>query len=263
MPMAQKLLFYIPTPVFITFVIICITFLSVAGLKSIRLRYPHHKLKSHNDVAGAIFATAGVLYAVLIGFVAVMVWGDFERAKMNAEEEANYSMNLYRNAGGMSGDFKEKLKPLFQDYIKTVMDDEWKSMEKGMESQKTEMLILKIRALYESYLPRNETEKVFFEESVRNLNNMCDMRRIRLIASRSGIHQVLWVILISGGLVTMAFAFFFGSENHMAQVLMTSLLAILISLILLVIFLFDFPFTGDVKISPAAFEQVLAHAKNT
>ena len=66
----------------------------------------------------------------------------------------------------------------------------------------------------------------------------------------------------SAGIITVIFSFFFGSENLKAQLIMTTLLAVLIVLILFTILIMDFPFSGDMAVSPDAFKQVLLYLKN-
>jgi hypothetical protein len=50
---------------------------------------------------------------------------------------------------------------------------------------------------------------------------------------------------------------FFGSTNLLAQILMTGALAALVALALLLGVAFDYPFTGEVHISPYPFDQAL------
>lgn len=39
---------------------------------------PWQVRQQHNDVAGFIYAVLGVVYAVLLGFVTLVVWEDFQ-----------------------------------------------------------------------------------------------------------------------------------------------------------------------------------------
>ncbi len=55
-------------------------------------------LERHNEVAGFIYAVIGVLYAVVLGFTAIIVWERFAEAQTNVEKEANDLGDLFRNA---------------------------------------------------------------------------------------------------------------------------------------------------------------------
>ena len=69
---------------------------------------------------------------------------------------------------------------------------------------------------------------------------------------------VLWLVLVAGGLITLGYPSFFGSSNVRAQALMTASLAALVALSLFVCLALDFPFTGQVAISPEPFERALS-----
>ena len=70
--------------------------------------------------------------------------------------------------------------------------------------------------------------------------------------------NVIWLVLLTGVAVSIAFTFFFGMEGLLAQTVMTALLALLIFSELLVLIAVDRPFTGAVKVHPTALAEVLA-----
>ena len=51
-------------------------------------------LKLNNEVAGFIYGVIGVLYAVLLGFTAIIVWERFDNAQAGVDEEANALADL-------------------------------------------------------------------------------------------------------------------------------------------------------------------------
>ena len=259
MPFTQLILLIVPTPVLCLIVVGGSAVLSVATLLIVRRFVPHHRLKQHNDVTGSIFATVGVLYAVLLAFVVIVVWQDFDKSNMNVQKEANCVADLYRDSVAFSPDFKKETRALLKDYTKTLVSEEWKSMERGEPSRRLTETVNKIWILYSSYLPKNATEQTFFEESVRKLNELGESRRIRLADSRTGIHPILWFVLLTGGVVTMTFISFFGAENLTAQVIMALLLAMLVGLILFTIAAMDYPFTGSIAISTDAFKPLMSY----
>ena len=85
-----------------------------------------------------------------------------------------------------------------------------------------------------------------------------DNRNGRLDSADGTVPSVLWLVLIAGAVITLGYPSFFGSSNITAQVLMTAALAALVALTAFVAVVLDYPFTGDVRISRAPFEQSLA-----
>ena len=75
--------------------------------------------------------------------------------------------------------------------------------------------------------------------------------------SKIGLEPLIWFVLITGGFSTIFFTFLFGAENKKIQIIMAILLSVTISLILFTIMEMDFPFTGDIAISPEPFKMLL------
>ena len=85
---------------------------------------------------------------------------------------------------------------------------------------------------------------------------MTQARRGRLILASGIVPGIVWLVLFGGGMVTIGFTFFFGSENIRAQSLMTGALSLLIFSGLLIIIAIDHPFAGTVKVEPEALHAI-------
>jgi len=257
MPITQQLLLKIPSFILGLIVVGSAVAISIIGLLIVRRFISYNRLKTHHDVADPILGALAGIYAILLAFVLVTVWQGFDKSNANVQLEANYLTDIYRNSEAFSPDFHQKVGNFLREYRQAVVDYEWKTMTRGETSPEVERLMRKIGTLYTAYQPRNSTEQSFFDESVRKLNLLQDLRRQRLMDSKTGIEPLLWFVLITGGLSTISLTFFFGAENLKAQLAMVVILAITISLILFTIMSLDFPFTGSVSISPGPFKQIL------
>jgi hypothetical protein len=232
--------------------------ISITSLLIIRKYYPHNKCKLHNDIAGFIFATLGVIYAVLLAFIVVITWQDFDKAENITISEANCIAALYRDATPFPAEFRAELKSELTDYVKAIVNEEWQMMAKGQRSASVQKIQEKIWILYGSFQPKNETQKIFFAESVKKLNLAAEMRRQRIIYASSGINPLLYFVLIAGSFITIAFTMLFGTENVIPHLIMVSLLATMIAITLFTVISMDYPFTGDISITPDVFINMLS-----
>jgi len=82
-------------------------------------------------------------------------------------------------------------------------------------------------------------------------------RRQRMLDALGGLDSVLYFALVLGGLMVLAFAFLFGVERAVPQLLMTGLLAGLIGLLIGLIAEFDRPFGAAIRVSPEAWTLVI------
>jgi hypothetical protein len=257
MPIMQQII--LKVPMFILGLIMAggASAFAITGVLIVRHFMPHGRLKTHNDVADPILGAIAAVYAVLLAFVVVVVWQSFDKSKANVQLEASYLADLYGDAEAFSPDFRQKACNLLYEYRRTVVDYEWKKMAGGEMSPEAELAMKKIWSLYTTYLPRNSAEHSFFDESIRKLNSLRELRRQRLMDSRIGLEPLLWFVLVFGGLSTISFTFLFGAENKKVQIIMAILLSVTISLILFTILEMDYPFTGDIAISPEPFNMLL------
>jgi hypothetical protein len=68
----------------------------------------------------------------------------------------------------------------------------------------------------------------------------------------------MWLALIAGGLLTVAFTYLFGLSNTLAHGLMVLTLTALVVVSLLLIKEVDLPFTGVTRVEPTAFAVFLS-----
>jgi uncharacterized membrane protein len=257
MPFIQYLLFHIPT-FLLGFLIVAVYVSStVIGLVIIRKFYPYNRCKNHNEIAGFIFATLGVIYAVILAFTVVVTWEQFDKADDITSREANCIASLYQDAMPLPADFRERLRGGLTDYVNTIINDEWLAMQKGQRSPKVDELQEKLIASYSGFQPKNETQKIFFTESIKKLNEANELRRERLLYAATGINSILYFVLFVGSFITIAFSMLFGTENFKEHLIMSSCLAAMIAIALFTIIALDYPFTGKYIIEPDVFIKIL------
>ena len=68
---------------------------------------------------------------------------------------------------------------------------------------------------------------------------------------------VLWVLLVVGGMVTVALMYLYHLKSVWIHGVLIAALTGMVAFILLLVLLLDHPFTGNVRVSPEAFEQAL------
>ena len=231
--------------------------LAVAGTLLARRWVSVEILKFNNEVAGFIYAVIGVLYAVLLGFTAIIVWEQFDTAQAGVDQEANELADLYRDAQAFPDDTRKLLESQLRAYARLVVEKEWPAMAERTSSPETWEMYNQLWRTYHRFQPQNDHEQIWYEQSLTRLNQLGDQRRLRLLSSRAeGVPAVMWIALLGAGGITIGFSFLFGTRSATAHVLMTSALAMTIALVLVSILALDEPFAGITRVDPDAFDQV-------
>src|SRR5206468_2087773 len=100
---------------------------AIGGLFLVRRSVALATLEQHNDVAGFIIAVIGVLYAVLLGFIVVVMWQQFDEATKTAATEAELLSPLYRDAAVFPDD-TGRIRADLRRYAENVVTREWDTM---------------------------------------------------------------------------------------------------------------------------------------
>jgi Protein of unknown function (DUF4239) len=236
------------------------TVLSMLGPALVRRYVPLERLTANNEIAGFKYAVLGVLYAVLLAFAIIVVWQKFSDAETSVVQEAGAATTIYRLSQGMGEKEGADIRAGITAYLEAAIADDWPAMDRGTPSTKAaarKALDAIYVTLLQSDIARSSGNPVM-SELLYQLDQMTQARRARLVAAEGAVPGVIWLVLLGGAVITIAFTFFFGTRNLGVQIIMTGLLAMVVFGELLTIIAIDRPFTGPVKVEPIALMEVLA-----
>lgn len=209
---------------------------------------------AHNDRAGFILAVIGVIYAVLLAFVAIGVWERFQQAEARTYEEAGAIAVVYRDAGSFPDG--TKLRAMLRTYVYSIIHDEWPQMRRG-ERPRPSNSLLEAADRYVRKLPASTIRLGDIQTQMLSAMDTALMdRETRLTIDSSGINRIMWAVLIAGAFVTVAFTYLFGFDQTLMQELMIGGLSLLIGLVLFLVIALDYPFRGSIYVPPEAFRAL-------
>lgn len=234
-----------------------LTALVMAGPVLVRRRIAIEKLRTNNEVAGFKFATIGVLYAVTLAFVVIITWERFHDAEKALAAEAGAAATIYRLSTGLDEATGSRLRKQVTAYLQSVVDDEWPAMAAGHWSHVTTGTISNLYWTLVHFRPADLHDADVQEDLFREADKLTEARRERLMMAEGTVPNAIWFVLLLGAVLTIAFTFFFGTQNVLTQSLMTGVLAALIFSAILVVIAIDRPFTGAVVVPQESIQTVL------
>lgn len=223
----------------------------------IRRQIPEEIHQANNEVAGFIFAAVAVVYGVMLAFLVLVAWQAYQDASATVESEANTLVNIYRLGQEIDPPFGAPLRAAAISYARQVVDDEWHRMGNGEESAAARDALEALWRVHRDMDAANVAETSHQDYLFTSLQSLGNERRIRLLAARSELPLLMWLLLWGGAAVTLGFTLFFRAPNARAHLLMAGMFAGLIGFVLFMILELDTPFTGSVGIEPTAFQQAL------
>jgi uncharacterized membrane protein YraQ (UPF0718 family) len=231
--------------------------LSWAGLYAFSRTVALAVRREHNDVAGFVSALVGVVFAVLLAFVAVATWERFDAGDRLAETEADLVASLYRDSATVEAPMGPEIRQRLSDYLDTVIEREWPAQQAGHAPRpEPSETLTRLDHAIEAVDPKTLGQADVDAALLRDLNQFYAARRARLIAADTGIPNEIWAILVIGSFITVAISYFFGMHSVRMHYALTGTLAASLALVLVLILALDWPFQGEVSIGSEAYAAV-------
>jgi hypothetical protein len=217
----------------------------------IRQRVRQPSGESHNEVAGFIFATVGVLDAVLLAFIVFALWEGYGAAERAAAQEAGTILALARYNTSVPEPMQHELHDQLRTYTEVVLNREWKTMTEASGAAGDRALAA-LWGTYDQLRPPGT-----YAEAATLLSDLSTNRTQRILSSQAVLPGLFWVVLVGASVITVIFCFVLYMENGPVHASMSALLAGIIALSLWLIFELNHPFAGGVQVPKDAMEHAL------
>jgi hypothetical protein len=247
----------IPTTLAVSIAVFGTAGLSVAGLLAFHAAVPHKLRSLHNDLAGFVLAIVGVIYAVLLAFIAVAVWETYTDVDNLVQTEANLVDDLYRDTVSLPPEVAQRLRLDLFDYTETVVHKEWPRMVNSMPSGLKGWHILdRFHLTLAGLRPQDAPTVAAQTQMLATLDKLYDARRGRFHAAGAELPAIVWWNLLVGAVILIVFSYLFGAPRLAMHAIMVGLLGATIGLVLMLVVLLDNPFLGRSHVSVEPFEAL-------
>ncbi len=235
---------------------------SITGFLVVHRFIPVKVRQIHNDVAGFVFATLGVTYGVLLAFVVLVVWEQFNDAKVNVENESSVAMVLYKNVAAYPDQTASMaMKEGLLKYVRQTVEEQ-RPVSVEQSSRGSVTTLTQLLTLLDGIVPDSGHEQILYTQILQNLNELSKYRNLRQQVAHDELPSVIWIAVLVGAIITIGFTFLFGTENFWAHIVMMSLLAALIAVVIYVVIEMDHPTKGSVTIGfPQGYSRILEIAE--
>jgi hypothetical protein len=213
--------------------------------------------RQHTVLGAAIFSVIGTTYAVLLAFMATTAWEQYSAAEALARREADMIGRIYSASEGVPDPAGASIRADLMGYLRQVTEVEWPAQTAGRTVPASERHMEHLDQTIFGMTPSNAGEANIQRFLIGVLTDVAAARRDRSLAIHGTIPDLVWVVLLSGGALVVAFSFVLGGPAPALHLLMTAVLVASGLLVLLLIVGLSSPFHGAVTISPDAYVRVL------
>jgi hypothetical protein len=193
---------------------------------------------------------------VLLGFMVVAVWENYEAAHDTASEEAAMLVPLYRQTTVMAPEKGAVMQKLIREYAENVIHDEWPTMQaSGKASEKARRSVGDIFREYATLTPANKVREFIAQQFLSTFSQIVLDRNKRIMQSAEQLSWIIWLGVVGGGAVIVGMTFLLYMDKRMPQLIMTAVMAGMIGMLLFIMVVLNRPFIGPLALDPAPFEQ--------
>jgi uncharacterized protein YacL len=242
-----------PTWLWGTILVVLFTSAACVGLLIFHRLVRVNLRRAHNDLAGFTISVIGVLYAVLLAFIAIATWESFSRASDIVENESDYAGGMYLDTAGLQQAKGQEIRDALAKYVSVVIDVEWPIQRQGVTPDQGWKPLRDLATAIATIHPQNSGEAVIEAELLRTWNDLYNARSARLSAVQGHIPGVIWCIIFFGAAITTGYTYLFGFENFGMHIAMTATVAATLALVIVLIIALDWPFRGEISVSPDPF----------
>jgi hypothetical protein len=233
------------------------TVISVAGLLFVRRFLHTRNLISSHDVGGYLLSVIGTMYAVILGLIVVDAMGRFQEARLTTERESNALANVILLSKQLPSEKRIQVQRLTRKYIAHVLEDEWPILDYGEFAPVARRTAVDLIDAISDFDPQSGKDAAIYGAEIEALGEFWNCRRSRINTAAHGLPALEWVVLIVGGVLTVAFTYFFKLEHLRIQIIMTAMVAAMIALCLFLVLMFGYPYSGELKVDPSHFRVAL------
>jgi hypothetical protein len=221
---------------------------------------PPRPASPSNDALGALHATISTIYTVLLAFVVVIVWQQFSDAEGHVETEATRLSNMLRDSRVFDEPERTHIREAIFGYVRLASTPEWDAMAHGeAPDAATNAAYEHIWEIAYKLEPNGVIQAGFHSELLARLNELGAARRVRLLSARTSVPWVLWVLLVGGAALVIYVSYLLprGAERRGRNAALAATSCVIV-LTLFVIFVFDHPYAGSIRVDPGPLTDLLS-----
>jgi hypothetical protein len=240
-------------------VIFAATYLATFAIYWIVLRLAvGDRVKGFKAVSPGLLPPLGIIFGLLVAFLASQAWGDVERASTAVNREASALRGVILLADAFPAESRDRLHGLVREHIRQAESQEWPAMARRQVSLTMVPESLAHALQVAVATPVEGSGQVAAQrEIITGLQNALDARRQRVLISESQVNLVKWATLIVMGVCFLVMVAIVHSDNLLALRLALGSFATAIGISILLIMAHDRPFTGQNAVRSSPLLQVL------
>lgn len=215
------------------------------------------RARAFKGVSPGLLPPLGIIFGLLVAFLAAEAWGGHDRAHTAVNREASALRAVVLLSESLPGDAGSRVRGFIRQHIQDAQAEEWPAMARRRATLTAipESLAQALQATL-TVTTTSDGQVAAQREIVAALENALDARRQRILVSLSVVNPVKWMSLIIQAICTLTAIAMVHSDNRATARFAMGLFSTAVAVCILLVAAHDRPFTGQNAVQPSALLQV-------
>ena len=208
-------------------------------------------------VSPGLFPPLGIIFGLLVAFLASQAWGDVDRAHATVNREASALRTVVLLSQALPASSGDQLRGAIRRHIEEAQTTEWPAMAEGRATLK--MIPVALAEALQATLamtPEGAGQVAAQREIAVALETAADARRQRILISQAHVNWIKWMSLFVQAVCTLVAVAMVHSDNRRSARFALGLYATAMAVCIFLIVAHDRPFNGPNSVTPAPLLQV-------
>lgn len=216
--------------------------------------FSSNTIREAHDVSGFVYTNIGVIYAIVVGLMAVHGQERWIQVRETAERESGYILAVGRSAQALHSPAGDEIVRRAVAYATSVANDEWDDDTDG-PSPKARAAMIALWDAVHAMEATSDGAKPASQTTLSAINELMLCRMSRISLMREHIGPLLWSILLGGGMLLIGFVVFFDPKTERLHTLLTLTVTMSVVSVLLLIFMYEHPTDGVLSLTPESYRS--------
>ena len=215
------------------------------------------RAEAFGAVSPGMLPTLGLVFGLLVGFLAAQIWSDGSSAQQAVAREASSLRAVVLLSSEFPGTPEARIKGLVRQQIQDAVTNEWPAM--GRQQANLSVVPVALADLLQLSLALPTTspgQAVAQRELVSAVEGALDARRQRIIVSESSLNRAKWAALDALAVLTLLAVGFVHCRNRQTMAIALGLFALAEAVCIVALAVQDRPFAGPFRVRPSPLVQV-------
>jgi hypothetical protein len=244
-------------------IFLCLVWMLVAAVIScllqriVRKRFTRLEFKRNMDISTVMFGALSMLYALIIAFVIVAVWEDYEDLNDYISQQTDKFGKIRLQSASLPDSVKNEINVCIHNYVNTELAERENANNAGTDTLIAPVVLYKMRLHLLALNTKDNPNSNLYSAIDDDIVDAIALHYDRYNNAHSCIPRLVWFALLIGSGIIMFFSWFFRAEPVAVEYLYNSLFAAMIAMCLFVIYALDHPMLGTAGVSYEPYRHLL------